>query len=144
MRRVRELVCYDDLLDGDNGAIEAYILRSFALTTGGTRDIMELSLLSRLVMKELDGFWPRFASLLPLYGGRVPVHLQEAALMVRQLQGGPDLEGADISPEVAGRFARLLQVAGRYGDAAQGGWLKGEFGGTYWYYYFFVNGLQTK
>ena len=144
MRRVRDLVRYDDLLDGDNGAIEAYILRSFALTTGGTRDIMELSLLSRLVMKELDGFWPRFAALLPLYGGRVPVHLQEAALMVRQLQGGPDLGGAGISPEVAARFNRLLRVAGRYGDAARGGWLKGEFGGTYWYYYFFVNGLQTK
>ncbi|MBO4613380.1 MAG: hypothetical protein J5671_09490 [Bacteroidaceae bacterium] len=141
---IRPLMNYTDQLDGDNGLVEFYLLQSFTLTKGGSREMVELSLMCSLITKQLEGFWPRFMALLPGWQGIIPIHYQEAALMVAQLQGGIDINTLPIDPQVRQRFERLVEVSAQMGDSANNAYnLKSEFGNTYWYYYFFVEGLKT-
>lgn len=141
---IRPLLNYTDQLDGDNGLIEFYLLQSFALTEGGSRQMVELSLMCNLITKHLDGFWPRFMALLPGWNGHIPTHYQEAALMVAQLQGGMDIDQLPIDPQVRQRFERLVEASAQMGDSSNNAYaLRSEFGNTYWYYYFFVEGLKT-
>lgn len=142
---IRPLLNYTDQLDGDNGLVEFYLLNSFALSEGGSRELVELSLMDGLITKNLTGFWPRFMALLPTWQGHIPAHYQEAALMVAQLQGGSPIPDLPIAPTVQQRFQRLVDASARMGDnAANAAALRPEFGYTYWYYYFFVEGLKTN
>ena len=141
---IRPLLNYTDQLDGDDGLVEFYLLNSFALSEGGSREMRELSLMSSLITKNLTGFWPRFMALLPTWHGKIPTHYQEAALMVAQLQGGAPVPNLPIAPTIQQRFQRLVEASARMGDnAANAAALHPEFGTTYWYYYFFVEGLKT-
>ena len=143
---IRPLLNYTNQLDGDDGLVEFYLLNSFALSDGGSRDMVELSLMDGLITKNLKGFWPRFMALLPTWQGHIPTHYQEAALMVAQLQGGSPLSDLSmIDSTVQQRFQRLVEASARMGDnAANAVALRPEFGNTYWYYYFFVEGLKTN
>jgi len=142
---IRPLLNYTDQLDGDNGLVEFYLLNSFALSEGGSREMVELSLMDGLITKNLTGFWPRFLALLPTWQGHIPTHYQEAALMVAQLQGGAPVAELPIDPTIGQRFQRLVEASSRMGDsAANAAALRPEFGNTYWYYYFFVEGLKTN
>lgn len=50
-----------------------------------------------------------------------------------------------IDPAISQRFQRLVEASSRMGDnAANATILRPEFGNTYWYYYFFVEGLKTN
>ena len=141
---IRPLLNYTDQLDGDNGLIEFYLLQSFALTEGGSRQMVELSLMCSLITKHLEGFWPRFMALLSGWQGHIPTHYQEAALMVAQLQGGVDTSQLPIDNEVRQRFERLVEASAQLGDSGSNAYtLRAEYGDTYWYYYFFVEGLKT-
>lgn len=143
-KEIMPLTNYTDMLDGDDGLVEFYLLQSFALTEGGSREMVELSLMCSLITKQLEGFWPRFMALLPTWKDGVPRHYQEAALMVAQLQGGADTSQLPISEEVRQRFSRLVEASVRLGDSASNAYsLRPEFGDTYWYYYFFVEGMKT-
>lgn len=143
-KEIMPLTNYTDMLDGDDGLVEFYLLQSFALTEGGSREMVELSLMCSLITKQLEGFWPRFMALLPTWKDGVPRHYQEAALMVAQLQGGADTSQLPISEEVRQRFSRLVEASARLGDSANNAYsLRPEFGDTYWYYYFFVEGMKT-
>ena len=143
---IKPLLNYTDQLDGDNGLVEFYLLNSFALSEGGSREMVELSLMDGLITKNLTGFWPRFMALLPTWQGHIPTHYQEAALMLVQLQGGSPLSDLSmIDPAIQQRFQRLVEASARMGDnAANAAALRPEFGNTYWYYYFFVEGLKTN
>lgn len=145
MATIKPLLRYNDVLDGDGGMIELFILNSYAYSTGGSREIVERALMNSLIIKNLDNFWYRFMALLPGWNGQIPVHFQEAALMVAQLQGGIDTSKLPIDNAIRERFAQLVEKSGQNGDNASNAYLlKPEFGDTYWYYYFFVEGLKTN
>lgn len=143
MNAIRPLMQYGNVLDGDAGVIESFLLKSFAITEGGSREIVELSLMNNLITKNLVGVWPRFRMLLPTWEGKVPRHYQEAMLLVAQLQGY-DSSRLPVDAGVRQRFARIVEASARLGDnAAAAEALRTEFGDTYWYYYFFVKGMKT-
>ena len=145
MSAIKPLLRYNDVLDGDGGMIELFILNSYAYSTGGSREIVERALMNSLIIKNLDNFWYRFMALLPGWNGHITVHFQEAALMVAQLQGGVDTSKLPIDNAIRERFAQLVEKSGQNGDNASNAYmLKPEFGDTYWYYYFFVEGLKTN
>lgn len=145
MATIKPLLRYNDVLDGDGGMIELFILNSYAYSTGGSREIVKRALMNSLIIKNLDNFWYRFMALLPGWNGQIPVHFQEAALMVAQLQGGVDTSKLPIDNAIRERFAQLVEKSGQNGDNASNAYLlKPEFGDTYWYYYFFVEGLKTN
>lgn len=143
MNAIRPLMQYGNVLDGDAGVIESFLLKSFSITEGGSREIVELSLMSNLITKDLSGVWPRFRMLLPTWEGKVPRHYQEAMLLVAQLQGY-DSSRLPVDAGIRQRFDRLVEASARMGDnAAAAEALRPEFGDTYWYYYFFVKGMKT-
>lgn len=143
---IKPLLNYTDQLDGDNGLVEFYLLNSFALSEGGSREMVELSLMDGLITKNLTGFWPRFMALLPTWKGHIPTHYQEASLMLTQLQGDSPLSDFSvIDPAIRQRFQRLVDTSARMGDNATNATaLRPAYGNTYWYYYFFVEGLKTN
>lgn len=145
MKQIQPLMQYNDILDGDAGMIELYILNSLAYSEGGSRELIDMSLMCNLITKNLRGFWPRFMQLLPTWNGKIPVHYQEAALMIAQLQGGIDISKLPFSNNVKARFQQLVEASSENGDNQQNAsLLKPGFGDTYWYYYFFVEGMKTN
>lgn len=147
MMAIKDLMNYDNLLDGDSGLIEVYLLNSFALMEGGTRQMVELSLLCNLIMKDTKGFWPRFLALLPTFKDKIPIHYQEAALLFSNLEHQYDVSQLPIDKNVRQRFQALVQASsqnGNNGDDYNATVLKPEYGDTYWYYYFFVKGMKTN
>jgi len=147
MKEIRKLMNYNDLLDGDSGLLEVYLLNSFALTEGGTKEMVDISMLFNLVLKDINGFWPRFMALLPTYNGKIPVHVQEAVLLFNALEQKYDISQLPIDESVKERFAQIIQQSSNYssyGDEYNAQALQPAFGDTYWYYYFFVKGLKTN
>ena len=64
--------------------------------------------------------------------------------MVAQLRGDIDIASLPIDPQVLQRFDRLVEASAQMGDSAGNAYrLRPEFGDTFWYYYFFVEGLKT-
>lgn len=142
-----KLMNYNDLLDGDAGLIEVYILNNFALTDGGSREMVDLSLQCNMILKDINGFWPKFLQLLPTFQGKIPLHYQEAAILFSALEQKYDISQLPLDPDVKSRFERLVQEStanSSLGDEENARRLKPSFGDTYWYYYFFVKGLKTN
>lgn len=145
MKALLPLLRYNDMLDGDGGLVELYCLQSMAYSQGGSREMVDMSLMCNLITKNINGFWPRFFQLLPTWKGHIPVHYQEAALLFSRLQGKPDISRLPINTDIRQSFERLIQASAQNGDNQSNAvTLRPEFGGTYWYYYFFVNGLKTS
>ena len=145
---VRKLLNYENVLDGDGGFIEAYLLNSYALMEGGSREMTELSLMACLIRKDMDGFWRSFIRLLPVFAdGNIPIHYQEAALLFSRLKPVIDISGLPISSAVHERFERLIEASetnAGVNDEYNRLMLCSSFGDTYWYYYFFMTGLKTN
>ncbi|MDR0825141.1 MAG: DUF6057 family protein [Prevotella sp.] len=143
IKAIRPLLSYDDLLDGDNGLLESYIRYSFAYMEGKTLELIELSLLANLTMKNIERFWSCF-SIYTRTHNRIPVHFQEAALLYAGLEGKPDISAlveAKFDKAVVDRFEQVVTLFNQnvdkseeYNKAA----FKSQFGDTYYYYYFFV------
>jgi len=144
---LQPLMGYNNLLDGDNGLIETYLLNSFSHTEGGSRELTNLSLQCVLIQKDINAFWPRFIRLLPTFGTNIPRHYQEAVLLFAALQPQYDIRALPIDPTISHRFDALREAASaesQMGDEYSAQHLRPAFGDTYWYYYFFVKGLKTN
>lgn len=142
-----KMMNYNDLLDGDAGLIEVYILNNFALTDGGSREMVELSLQCNMILKDIAGFWHKFLQLLPTFQGKIPLHYQEAAILFAALEQKYDISQLPLDSDVKSRFERLVQESSAnssLGDEENARRLKPSFGDSYWYYYFFVKGLKTN
>ncbi len=145
--QIKPLMEYGDVLDGDGGMIEVYLLNNFALMEGGPLELVELSLQCNLILKDIARFWPRFFLYVRNHPGRIPTHYQEAAVMYSYLEGKVDISGLPIDPDIMARFKELIRLSEEFSD-------KGEeyckvafgpsYGNTFWYYYFFVKGLKTS
>lgn len=145
-KAIQPLTEFGDVLDGDGGMVEFYLLNNFAMMEGGSMDLVELSLQSNLILKNIEGFWPRFF-LYARYNDRIPVHYQEAALLYSYLEGKVDVSGLNFDSGIVDRFNELIRLSKEFSS-------KGEeyckvafapsYGDTFWYYYFFVKGLKTN
>lgn len=150
-KAIEPLLEYTNILDGDGGHVEAYLLQSYATMQGGTRQMVTLSLDCALILKDIKDFWPLFIKMLPVWkhenGNHIPRHYQEAALLFAALQGNVDLSQVNIDPEIKNRFDNLINEANsnsQYGDEYNANRLRPLYGNTYWFYYFFTTGLKTN
>lgn len=144
MKGVAPLMAFTDLLDSDKGMVEYLLLGKFMNTDGVNEPQVNLSLLSSLVYKQHEAFWHHLA-LYAKYHQTLPVHYQEAALMFGWLQK-LDVSRLPITDEVRQRFKGMedLIQAGVTENDAHNPMVTQKAGGTYWYYYFFVNGLKIN
>jgi len=145
-KSIKPLQAYDDVLDGDGGLLEFYLLNNFAYMQGGPVELVELSLQCNLIQKNINAFWPRFFLYLRSHK-RIPVHYQEAAILYSYLEHKVDISNIKIDPEIVSRFKGLVQESERSSGKPEeycSAMLKPSYGDTFWYYYFFVKGLKTN
>lgn len=145
MKTIREYINgYNDILDSDGGYVEAYLVLAFAQLTGGTYKMGELSMLCNLMRKDIKGFYTRFRALLHTFNGKVPRHYQEAAVMFSKMEKDVDISSVPIDSGVTERFNAMISAARANGnsDEVNKTALKPQFGDTYWYYFFFGNGVD--
>ncbi len=150
-KAIEPLLEYNNILDGDGGHVEAYLLQNYATMRGGTRQMVTLSLDCALILKDINDFWPLFIKMLPVWehenGNKIPRHYQEAALLFANLQGNIDLSQVNIDTDIKERFNNLIAEANansQYGDEYNATRLRPLYGNTYWYYFFFTTGLKTN
>ncbi|MBR3454097.1 MAG: hypothetical protein IKH26_02120 [Bacteroidaceae bacterium] len=151
VKAIQPLLEYNNILDGDGGHVEAYLLQNYATMRGGTREMVTLSLDCALILKDINDFWPLFIKMLPVWehenGNKIPRHYQEAALLFANLQGNIDLSQVNIEDNIKEQFNNLIAEANansQYGDEYNATRLRPLYGNTYWYYFFFTTGLKTN
>lgn len=142
---ILRLNAFNDVLDGDHSLLETFLLNHAAHSRGGNPELIELSILANLQLKQPARFWPRFfvyASTQP----RIPVHYQEAALLFNLQQPQPGIENLTFDPLVLKRFQQFVERTKTYNNQPRErvkALMAQEFKGTYWYYYFFTD-LQLR
>lgn len=142
---IRPLMAYDNSLEGDGGLLEGYLISQIAYMEGGPEPLVELSLQCNMVQKDISRFWSRFI----LYArthDRLPVHYQEAAVLYSYLERKVDYRQFKIDALVVNRFNSFIEMSQRTAGVPEErlkAIFQPEFGGTFWYYYFFVKGLKT-
>ncbi|MDR1762601.1 MAG: DUF6057 family protein [Dysgonamonadaceae bacterium] len=140
MKAICPLTAYQNLLDGDNNMLELYILNSFAFMEGGTPEVVEMSLICNMILKNIERFWPRFF----LYArthNRIPVCYQEAAVLYAYLEGEVDAGSLPLDDAVIDNFNNLIWLSKKNTDMSDEynrKAFKPQFGKTFWYYYFFI------
>lgn len=144
---IRPLMQFNNHIGGDGGLVEAYIMRSLAMMDPGSPQLTELSVMYNLALKDIQRFWPRLFRYLNQTGGKMPVHMQEAAILFSELEHQVDWHQLPVSPEVAKRFDAFMDKAranaGMSNDYNLSSFAP-QFGNTYWYYYFFLNDIKTN
>lgn len=145
MAQIKRLMQFRDHIGGDGGKMESYLLPILSSMTGGTFEMLDLSLQCNLMQKQLDGFMAR------LQGGwprdrRLPKHYQEAALLWSYLNHRSLPADLQIDPELVKRYNFFNEQATRAVQNGQGqnaDLFRPSFGDTYWFYFFFVNDMKT-
>ncbi len=140
------LMAYEDALEGDGGLLEGYVIGDMVRLAGGPEPLVELSLQCALIQKDIEAFWPRFM----LYARtheRLPIHYQEAAILYSFLEHKVDYRQFKIDKAVEERFNQFINMSQQYAGIPEQN-LKGlfskQYGGTFWYYYFFITNLKTS
>jgi hypothetical protein len=130
---------YENSLETDGNQLENYLLNSFAYMNSGTPEMLELSLLCNLMLKNGENFMPRLAFYAQKHQ-QLPVHYQEAALLFSFL-GKTDTAHLNLEQRVVDRFNQWLAMHKQYKNQPEEykkTIFKPLFGNTFWYYFSFI------
>jgi hypothetical protein len=105
------------------------------------RNAFEYKMAYIMLKEDYSGIASGLAKLKNYGYKKIPVHLEEAALVYRLSKSGPmpDMGNLSIDPRTEARFNQFLQTFKLYGNdikIAQP-FLKKKFGDTFWYYAFY-------
>lgn len=144
---VVRLLPQKDELSSDLSVIEMFLLRAFSHDDSTDTLYQEQTLIAALQMKDIDLFWPRFFQYASLHDGQhMPLHYQEAAYLYGHLEDKVDISQMPFDEEVKDSYRRFMeftrQCAGMTEEQMAEAF-RPQFGGTFYYFYFLVNGLQT-
>ena len=141
---------YPDVLDVDDSYVEAYLIKEIPMgyTLENSPVYNEAALMSSLVRKDANMFWPNLARY--LYNRklkRLPTHYQEAVLLFSNLNRNVDVSQLKIDNSVRMRFNSFMQATKRYKgmkEEQMAPYMLKDYGRTYWYFYFFVRNIKTN
>lgn len=149
VREVRDHM--GSVLDGDNGLVEMYLLNYFSNTMNkDSKLLQEMTLNYAMVQKDISLFWPRFFLYATLHpGDDMPIHYQEAAYLYGNLE--PDnvnISGMPFDQQVKDRYNSFQQVSQSLlkqgmDTTAVGEAMKGAFGDTFYWFYFFCRDIHS-
>ncbi len=136
---------FDDSLDGDGAKIEVYLLDHFSKLTKGSVELSEVSLVSSMILKDIDKFWPRCFY---YYQNKkeLPKHYQEAAVLYEYLEKKVDTAPLNISPAIKTRFDSFMKLTEQFKTddiEVMRPYFEKRFSDTFWFYYFFENNIKT-
>lgn len=139
------------ILDGDNGLCEMYLLNYFSHTMNKDDKLLqELTLNYAMVQKDIQLFWPRFFLYAQMHQGKkMPVHYQEAAYLYGNLEPqNVNISNMPFEQTVKDKYASFQQTSQSLlasgMDAKQvGEAMKGSFGDTFYWFYFFSRNVHS-
>lgn len=141
---------FKDVLDGDEGLCEMYLLNYFSNSQNPNPMFQEQTLVYALVSKDIDRFWKRFFQYATLHINEpMPIHYQEAAFLYGNLEKKVDISRMPFDRDrIIGRFANFQRATGMYAREGMsveqmGEAMKPEFGDTFWWFYFFCKGVKS-
>lgn len=136
-----------DELASDLSVIEMYLLTIFSHGNSDNPVYQEQTLLAALQMKDISLFWPRFFKYAEMHiGQRMPRHYQEAAYLYGHLENNVDISKMPFDQEVRDSYKRFMDFTKHCGgmdETQMAEAFRPQFGNTFYYFYFLVNGLQT-
>ncbi|MDE7378978.1 MAG: DUF456 domain-containing protein [Paraprevotella sp.] len=145
---ILHLMCFKNGLDSDNSVVELYLMNSFAKSFKEDPLFEEQSVLSALVLKNIDLFWEHFFRYAAQHTNdpHMPTHFQEAAYLYGHLEDKVDISNMPFDQEVKQSYEAMMertrQCAGMSEDQlAQV--LYPRFGHTFYYYYFLYRNVKT-
>ncbi len=139
---VLALTHYANNLEFAFSNMEQHLQLSFAYTVGGPPEMAELCLLANMDLKNIDQFWPAYFAYTEQYKRRIPIHIQEAALLFNQLQQTHYINQDLYDPAVLQRFNQFITTVEQYSglsESAARNMFKPLFGNTYWFYFYFMD-----
>jgi hypothetical protein len=147
----RQMFCYANTLDVDDGFAEGYLLSHMTsnLFVNPSPNSTEASLMHALVRKDTQLFWNTFVAYLDNHKQmlRIPMHYQEALLLFAQIDKRADISKFKFDKKVDKRFRDFTSRISKYRgvkEADMAPHFKDDFGDTYWYFYFFVRELKSN
>ncbi len=154
---------FPDRLDGDNTLVEMYLLKTFSSGFGADPYYQEMTLISALIMKDIELFWPRFHRYINMHqkeeGFRVPTHYQEAAYLYSMLEPQrpsdlwPGLTNAEALPRlpfdasVKQTYQQFMDFNTQCGSMTEDQKkiaFRPQFGDTFYYFYFLIRNQKTN
>jgi hypothetical protein len=105
------------------------------------RKAYEYKMAYLMLTEDYNGIASGLAKLESLGFKKIPVHLEEAAMVYKLSKSGslPDMGSLKIDPQTEARFNQFLQTFQSYGNNLKTAqpFLKQKFGNTFWYYAFY-------
>lgn len=162
-------ICYlkefGDRLDGDNTLVELYMLRTFSNGHGADPVYQEQTLISALIMKDIELFWPRFKEYVQMHSKEpnfhMPRHYQEAAYLYSMLEpqrpsimwpgytNAQAMQAFPFDESVKKSYVDFMNFNGRPDIAPLSEQQKRYafqpyYGNTFYFFYFLVRGQKTN
>lgn len=139
-----------DILDGDQGYVEIYLLNYFSHTNNiNSKKLNEVTLNFACIQKDIQLFWQKFFTYAQLHKGEpMPRIYQEAAFLFCNLEKEYDPQNMPFTQDVINRY-NSFQVysqslmAQNKSQEEIGELMKPMYGNTYWWFYFFCRGIKS-
>ena len=153
LRPITYLMQVGDRLDGDNTLIELYLLQTFANGNGVDPYYQEMTLISAMLMKDIDLFWPRFMGYATMHKDEkdfhMPRHYQEAAYLYGHLENKVDISQMPFDPSVKQTYERFMAFNSQphiapLSEEKKAEVFKPQFGHTFYYFYFLRRNQKTN
>lgn len=149
------MTCYDDFLDVDESYVEAYLTKNLSNAAEKmSRVYVEAALASALTRKDSKSFWFFLNYYVnELKAPSLPRHYQEAVLLFLNIDKGRTVQVPQafidkfITASTVNRLNRFMQRVSQHKgktEAEMAPYFKGDFGNTYYYFYFFVRNIKTN
>ena len=116
---VKRMMHYDNVLSGDQGNIESFLMGRLDECTD-TTDLyfQEQTLLASLWTKNINNFWYHFRDYVRLHPkARIPRYYQEAAYLYCMIEGREDVNRMPFDESVKQSFNSFAMAAERYDNA---------------------------
>lgn len=143
---ITHMLHYNNVLGGDQGDIESFLMRQLARSTYTDDPIFqEQTLLATLWTKDVKRFWYHFSDYVKLHPqGPIPRYYQEAAYLYIEMEESPNVGNLPFSPGIKEGFERFASTMSDY-DGRDVAVAREElfpfFGDTYYYDYYTMSNL---
>ena len=143
---ITHMLHYNDVLGGDQGNIESFLMRQLARSTYTDDPVFqEQTLLATLWTKDVKRFWYHFSDYIKLHlQGPMPRYYQEAAYLYIEMEESPNVGNLPFSPGIKEGFERFASTMSDY-DGRDVAVAREElfpfFGDTYYYDYYTMSNL---
>ena len=143
------LICRADILDSDKASLETFLIKYFnsCRPENATPEFDDAAMMWAMTTQDIPSFWKQFSNWISTHPtAEVPLHYQEAACLYGHLEKSVDISRMPFSPNVTKGYDTFTKYAAQHQveNLDEMSYIYGtRFGSTFYYFYYFIRGLQT-